>query len=234
MNTRTINITGHDVQIIDENAVVECAVASGEHGSACVFLNAENIDISVHIAEGGSLQLHLLSLVENAQHTLASHLEGPHAVSNIDWIFYARGNDKQRIVARNIFAASQGSGEINLKGVAEENAQVTCDGMIDITSEGTGTDAYLTEDVLMLDSTAKVNAIPGLEIKTNDVKASHSATVSKVTPEDLFYFASRGIAQEDARQMYVLGFLGALTGKIADEDIRNTMTKALEEKFSAV
>ena len=67
--------------------------------------------------------------------------------------------------------------------------------MIEIGPEGTGTDACLTQEVLMLDPTAKVDAIPALEIRTNDVKASHSASVSRVTEEDLFYFGSRGLDQ---------------------------------------
>jgi Fe-S cluster assembly scaffold protein SufB len=94
--------------------------------------------------------------------------------------------------------------------VAEGKAYVRCDGLLEIGPGGGGTDAYLTEDVLMLDPTAKIDAVPGLEIKTNDVKASHSATVSRVTPEDLFYFAARGISQAEARRMYVEGFLNSV------------------------
>jgi len=60
----------------------------------------------------------------------------------------------------------------------------------------------------MLDPTAKVDAVPALEIKANDVKASHSASVRRVTPLDLFSFAARGIEGKMARTMYVEGFLG--------------------------
>ena len=83
----------------------------------------------------------------------------------------------------------------------------------------------------MLDRTAKVDAIPGLEIKTNDVKASHSATVSRVTEEDLFYFGSRGIAEREARRMFVEGFLGELVAKIGDSASRKAILEALEGKY---
>ena len=153
------------------------------------------------------------------------------AVSDVDWIFYAKGDDKHTLSARNVFEAQEGGGEITMKGVAEGKAHVRCDGLIDIGLQGGGTDTYLTEDVLMLDDTAKVDAVPGLEIKTNDVKASHSATVSKVTPEDLFYFASRGIDQTEARHMYVQGFLGDLTEKIVDVEIREEVLAGIEKKL---
>ncbi len=156
---------------------------------------------------------------ENVSHELTSQVEGVGATSNIDWIFYAKGNQKQSLSACNIFNAKQGSGEINMKGVAEGSAYVRANGLIDIGLQGGGTDTYLTEEVLMLDKTAKVDAIPGLEIKTNDVKASHSATVSNITEADLFYFATRGLQEELARPILLEGFLDTLLMKIPDPDI---------------
>jgi Fe-S cluster assembly scaffold protein SufB len=146
-------------------------------------------------------------------------------------MFYAHGAEKQKLSARNIFESQNGRGEITMKGVAEGKAHVGCNGMILIGPKGGGTDTYLTQDVLMLDTTAKVDAIPGLEIKTNDVKASHSATVSRVTDEDLFYFAARGIGEREAKQMFVMGFIGELAGKMADPDIQKELLNAVEGKY---
>ncbi len=181
------------------------------------------------VGEGASLHWHCTTLGgANDVHSLVSTCAGPNAVSNIDWIFSVSGKDKQSVTVRNIFAARNGGGEITLKGVAEQNAFAVCNGMIEITEQGTGTDTYLTEDVLMLDATAKVDAIPGLEIRTNDVKASHSATVSRVTVEDLFYFQSRGIDSLTARSMFVDGFLYELTERISQEKIRVAVQAALK------
>ena len=119
-----------------------------------------------------------------------------------------------------------------MKGVAEHQAHVVCNGMIDIGLKGGETDAYLTEDVLMLDASAKVDAIPGLEIKTNDVKASHSATVSQVTDEDLFYFGARGIDQSAARHMYVIGFLGDLVHRLQSDQDQEAVYQAIEAKYT--
>lgn len=154
-------------------------------------------------------------------HSLASTCIGANAESTVDWIFSASNKERQSVSVKNIFDAPEGGGEITLKGVAEEKAFVTCNGMIEITEQGRGTNTYLTEDVLMLDSTAHVDAIPALEIRTNDVKASHSATVSRVTAENLFYLQSRGIDEKKARRMFVEGFLGELTERILDPEIRS-------------
>ncbi len=148
------------------------------------------------------------------EHSLVSRLTGDHAVSGIDWIFYGKGEEKQRLSARNVFLGIDGGGEIVMKGASEDKAQLKADGMIEIGPRGTGTNTFLTQQVLMLDATSKIDAVPGLEIHTNDVKASHSATVARLTPEDLFTFAARGIPEMEARRMFVEGFLGDLAAKM--------------------
>ncbi len=181
------------------------------------------------VGEGASIFWHCTTIGDTRRdHSLISTCTGPHARSDIDWIFSVSDTERQNVNVRNIFAARIGGGEITLKGVAQQKAHAVCNGMIEITEQGTGTDTYLTEDVLMLDASARVDAIPALEIRTNDVKASHSATVSRVTVEDLFYFQSRGIDAADARMMFVEGFLCELTERIAQKNIRLEVQKALK------
>ena len=196
----------------------------------CIQTEESVISQKAHLSTAASIHWQNVSLAP-VTHTLESRAEGPQARSDIDWIFYAKDKERQVITATNVFLAEEGRGEILIKGVSENEAHVRCDGLINIGLKGNGTNTYLTEDVLMLDSTSKVDAIPGLEIKTNDVKASHSATVSKVTPEDLFYFASRGIGEHEARNMYVQGFLGDLAANIAHQETRGLVLSHIAEKY---
>ncbi len=136
-----------------------------------------------------------------------NEITGRRGHSDVHLITHSVGNQTASMSCTNIFNGKDGTGEMTMKGVAEDTAILNYEGLIDIGLKGGGTDTYLTQEVLMLDVTATANAIPGLEIKTNDVKASHSATVAKVTDEDLFYFGSRGIDQTTARKMFVEGFL---------------------------
>jgi len=234
--THLLIVVGEDAQVTVEvtaRASFRMEVIVERNASVsvvCIQQTSGNIVQRSSVQEGASIRFQNVTLASEVEHHVQSHLQGRSATSDIDWIFYATGTDKHVLSARNVFDAAEGGGEITMKGVAEKSAHVKCDGLIDIGLQGAGTDTYLTEDVLMLDSTAKVDAIPGLEIKTNDVKASHSATISKVTPEDLFYFASRGIDEEQARQMYVLGFLGDLTKNINNENLRKKVIEAIEER----
>ena len=185
------------------------------------------------IGTGARLTVHIITLHPQVDHQLVSHVTGADSESGIDWMFYGKGTDRQTLNVQNIFDGRAGRGEILMRGIAEDKAQSVCKGMIEIGLKGGGTNTYLTQEVLMLDPTAKVDAVPGLEIKTNDVKASHSATVTRLTPEDLFYFASRGIPKKEARAMYVLGFLGAITERIGDESVREEIVRMIGEKYES-
>jgi len=169
---------------------------------------------------------------ENVDHVLQSEVVGEGGESGVDWLFFASGKEKMNLSVRNIFSAREGRGEVVMKGIAQDKAHAAANGIIMIGPQGTGTDTYLTQSVLMLDATAKVDAVPALEIKTNDVKASHSASVARVSPEDLFYFASRGIPAKEARQMFIEGFLGELVERFPDEAAREKVTEIIQSEYA--
>jgi len=213
------------------------SVPDGEE-RRCIYLLEANettpIDITqtYSVGTGSSLFLTIVMLGgSKVSYSLVSTIRGAGGASTIDWIFYGKEDEKQKISVRTVFDAKNGSGEIAIHGVAENRASVDVNGCIEITTNGGGTNTYLTEKTLMLDPTAKVNAVPGLEIKTNDVKASHSASVSKVSGEDLFYFASRGISEQEARRMYVEGFLGSLLERIPDIGMRQEIMGEIAKKY---
>lgn len=189
--------------------------------------NSQKIEQRCTVGNRARLHLFIISRGSNVEHHLVSTCLGPEAVSTVDWLFLAQGNDRQTLSARNVFQSNEGGGEITMRGVAQDKAHISADGMIEIGPQGKGTHTYLTQNVLMLDPTTRVDAVPGLEIKTNDVKASHSATVSRVTPEDLFYFGARGILEVDARAMFIEGFLGEMLERIPDAELRASVRQAI-------
>ncbi len=206
----------------------------------CQFASLQQLEAGIQpqihqhstVGANAKMQWHNTTLGgSHVNHVLRSEVRGADAISSVDWIFYAKGTEKQRLSAVNAFLAPGGGGEVTMKGVAEQKGHTVCNGLIEIGPNGGRTGTYLTEEVLMLDSTSMVDAIPGLEIKTNDVKASHSATVSRVTEEDLFYFAARGIDFVSARKMYVEGFLADLTERIGDLQARRLVLEAIEAKY---
>ena len=67
--------------------------------------------------------------------------------------------------------------------------------------------SFLTEKILLLSDEARAEAVPDLEIESDDVKCSHAATISKIPEEQLFYLMSRGLSKFEGESMIVEGFL---------------------------
>ncbi|MDD4319760.1 MAG: SufD family Fe-S cluster assembly protein [Candidatus Peribacteraceae bacterium] len=219
-------------------------MGGGEHSLACVLAPGASLTLlvlaedlpagtrvtqSMLVGEGARARTHIVTAGGvGTEHALVSTVEGRGGVSAVDWIFAAADASVLRLSATNVFRGREGGGEILMKGIVRDRAQVRCDGRIEIGAGGGGTDTYLTQNVLMLDATAKVDAVPALEIKTNDVKAGHAATVTKVSEEDLFYMTSRGLGREEAYRLYVQGFLADMLSRIADEEQRGRAAGLLE------
>ena len=198
-----------------------------QEGSACVLRQRGKID------ENAALRWHNISLGADLTQELRDDVIGTGSTSSVEWTSYVRGTERQQLSAHNVFSAADGRGEIHMRSAAEEQGKATQEGMIEIGLKGTGTETYLTQEVLMLDPTAKVDAIPALEIRTNDVRASHSASVSRITPEDLFYFDARGIETSEARKMYVQGFLSDAIDTLEHEEDRERIRSAIEAKYAS-
>jgi Fe-S cluster assembly scaffold protein SufB len=198
---------------VNEDAICDCLILIDGESEAPLTLT-----LSGRIHANAILRWHCVTLAKRSTHqTLISTVCGERGESEVNWMFACDDNVTHALRATNAFTGREGRGEMTLKGVARASGKASVYGMIDIGLGGTGTDTYLTEDVLMLSPKAKIDATPALEIKTNDVKASHSATISRVTLEDLFYFQSRGIDQQTAEKMYIDGFFGELFQKIPEQ-----------------
>lgn len=94
-----------------------------------------------------------------------------------------------------------------LKGVVRGKGQLSLYGKIYIANNCPGVRSFLTERVLLLDKLAKAEAVPDLEILSDDVSCSHAATISPIDELQLFYLMSRGISRNQAEDFIVDGFL---------------------------
>lgn len=96
---------------------------------------------------------------------------------------------------------------ISIKGVVEGGARVKVRGLVRIGKEAQFSDSFLSMKLLILDSVSSAIVIPEMEIKADKIKAGHSASVSKIDEDQLFYLKSRGIDKVAAKDMIVKGLI---------------------------
>ncbi len=145
---------------------------------------------------------------------LTQTTSGNGAEINTDIIAKSATNQDLSFNAEHEYTKKQGSGEIGMKGIAQDKAILSFDGMVTIKKTGSGSAGYLKQETLNLSPNTTVRAVPGLRIDTNDVKAGHSAAIRNLNEEDLYYFGARGIGKEMAKKLLITGFLGKELKKI--------------------
>ncbi len=95
----------------------------------------------------------------------------------------------------------------HFKAVMKDQSSSTFEGKIFVEAEAQKTEAYQLSNNLLLGQKSAVFCKPNLEIFADDVKASHGATVSRLSDEELFYLQARGISKELASNYLSSGFL---------------------------
>ena len=117
------------------------------------------------------------------------------------------------------------------KGVATKRAHAVYYGYIKVAEGAQKTDAYQTNRNLLLSEHARADSIPNLEIKANDVRCSHGASVSHVNAEDMFYLQTRGLPRPVAEEILVEGFLEDLLTRVPDARLHDRMSTLVMERL---
>ena len=134
------------------------------------------------------------------------YLNGPGAqVSDSEVIF---GNAEQSFdIQSNVnHEAPSTEGRVIEKSILRDSSKSLFKGMIRIKENATKSNSYLSGRSILLDADARSDAIPGLEIFTNDVKATHSASVAQIDEEQIFYLQTRCLDKKEAERTIVEGF----------------------------
>ena len=106
------------------------------------------------------------------------------------------------------------------KGVIADEAHSVYQGLIQVEHDALNTDAYLTNNNLLLSDEARADSIPTLNISTNEVRCSHGATTGKLDAKQLFYLQSRGCSPEEARYLLIEGFFESMASRYPDDIAR--------------
>ena len=122
------------------------------------------------------------------------------------------------------------TGRVTEKSILRGSSKSLFKGMIRIRENASKSNSYLSGRSILLDPEAKSDAIPGLEIATNDVKATHSASVAQIDEEQLFYLQARCMSRAEAERIIVEGFLEPLSRKMSYQ-VRAWIASLVESKW---
>ncbi|MBI2302909.1 MAG: Fe-S cluster assembly protein SufD [Armatimonadetes bacterium] len=127
--------------------------------------------------------------------------------------------------------ASDCTSNLLFKGAVPEESEVVFRGVIRVHPDAQKTDAYQTNNNLLLGDDARADSMPVLEIEADDVKCSHGATLGSLDEEELFYLRSRGLPRADAQRMVIAGFFEPILEKLPLTGLRDWVAEELAERI---
>lgn len=152
---------------------------------------------------------------ELSRHDLGIKQEGGDTVTEMRHFLLAGPSQTCDLHSRLELNHPQGTAnQVHKCIVSAASGKGVFDGNVKVNRLAQRTDAQQLSRNLLLVPLATVNVKPNLQIIADDVKCTHGCAVSDLSEEELFYFRSRGINADLARQTLVASFGSEVTGKI--------------------
>ena len=134
-------------------------------------------------------------------------LAGPGAKGTTISIAFAGSNQIQDTGAKMIHLAPNTTSQIISKSICRGGGKVNYRGLVKMTKNATNCKAHVECDTIILDKESTSDTVPTNIVENDSSYIEHEATVSKVNEEQLFYLMSRGLTEEQATEMIVMGFI---------------------------
>lgn len=134
-------------------------------------------------------------------------LKGDNSNGTCITISVASANQEQDSGARMIHLGKNTKSNIISKSIARGGGNATYRGKVLIDSGAENSISNVKCDTLILDEISKSDTVPVNSCFNISSSIEHEATVSKISDDNLFYLMSRGISEERAMELIVLGFL---------------------------
>ncbi len=114
------------------------------------------------------------------------------------------------------------------KGILTEYSTGVFNGKIYVRPDAQNTNAFQSNNNLLLSDTATLHTKPQLEIWADDVSCSHGCTSGQLDKEALFYLRSRGLGQDEAKALLLKAFVADVLNEIDIEPIKEKVESQVD------
>ena len=145
------------------------------------------------------------------------YLLGPRAKGEILSVAFAGKGQHQDSGGKVVHLAPNTTSRITSKSISKDGGRTTYRGLLYVGKGATGVKSTVRCDALLLDEFSRTDTYPYNEINEPDATTTHEATVGKIGEDQVFYLMSRGLSEQDALSMIVMGFMEPFTKELPME-----------------
>jgi len=145
------------------------------------------------------------------------YLLGPRAKGEILSVAFAGKGQHQDAGGKVVHMAPYTTSRITSKSISKAGGRTTYRGLLHVAKGATGVKSTVRCDALLMDEISRTDTYPYNEINADDATITHEATVGKIGEDQLFYLMSRGLSEQEALSMIVMGFMEPFTKELPME-----------------
>ena len=134
-------------------------------------------------------------------------LKGDYSCGNCISIAYAKERQVLDAGAKMIHLGAHTKSNIVNKSIASLGGVSNYRGTTRIASSAKNSRASVKCDTILLDNISKSDTFPKNIVENETSTLEHEASVSKVSAEKLFYLESKGLSEERAKELFIMGFI---------------------------
>ncbi len=145
------------------------------------------------------------------------YMVGEGAKAHVLSIAVAGKGQHQDAGAKVMHLAPNTTSTIISKSISKGGGKTTYRGLVHFAEGAENSKSKVNCDTLIFDAESTSETLPYNEVLDSRVTMEHEATVSKVSEDQLFYLMSRGLSEEEATRMIVMGFIEPFTKELPME-----------------
>jgi Fe-S cluster assembly protein SufD len=117
------------------------------------------------------------------------------------------------------------------KGIFGDRSTGVFNGKVIVNKEAQKTNAFQSNNNILLDDKATINTKPQLEIFADDVKCSHGCTIGQLDENAMFYLRSRGIPEKEAKALLMYAFANNVLESVKIPELKQRINKLIANKL---
>lgn len=133
-------------------------------------------------------------------------LQGDNSIGEFYSVALTNGRMQADTGTKMIHLGKNTKSTIVSKGISADLSHNSYRGLVKVAPKASGARNYTQCDSMLVGDKCSANTFPYIEVGNATSQVEHEASTSKLNEEQLFYFRTRGISQEDAVNMIVNGF----------------------------
>lgn len=139
------------------------------------------------------------------------HLKKQGDELELNIMFLGKGKWHNEFHLRVVHEAPETKSVVRFRSALLGACHLSVFGNITIEKNARASEAFLEMRSLLLNDKARARLDPTLDIFENNVRASHAASIGRISEEELFYLRSRGLGKKEAETLFLKEYFMPVT-----------------------